>query len=82
MDRYEHRLRLTGVMIGWILVGSGLGQMFFPWLIGQLFVQIGPRITMPILLVNTLFAFGVLLALVLPMRNKQGIVVGEAGDGS
>ena len=66
----EHRLRLTGVMIGWILVGSGLGQMFFPWLIGQLFEQIGPRITMPILLTNTLVAFGLLLALILPARKK------------
>jgi FHS family Na+ dependent glucose MFS transporter 1 len=66
----EHRLRLTGVMIGWILVGSGLGQMFFPWLIGQLFEQIGPRVTMPILLTNTLVAFGLLLALILPARKK------------
>ena len=67
----EHRLRLTGAMIGWILVGSGLGQMFFPWLIGQLFEQIGPRITMPILLADTLIAFGLLLALILPAGKKQ-----------
>jgi FHS family Na+ dependent glucose MFS transporter 1 len=78
----EQRLRLTGVLIGWILVGSGVGMMFYPWLIGQLFERIGPHITMPTLLVNTLFAFGLLLALILPMQKKQGIVVGETGDGS
>jgi len=67
----EHRLRLTGAMIGWILVGGSLGQMFFPWLIGQLFEQAGPHVTMPILLVDTLVGFGLLLALILPVRKNQ-----------
>ena len=31
----EQRLRLTGVLIGWILVGGGIGGMFIPWLIGN-----------------------------------------------
>ena len=65
----EHRLRLTGAMIGWILVGGGIGGMFFPWLIGQLFERLGPHITMPVLLANTLIEFGLLLALILPLRN-------------
>jgi hypothetical protein len=51
-------------------------------LIGQLFEQIGPRITMPILLTNTLVAFGLLLALILPVRKKPAAAVGEPGDGS
>jgi len=65
----EHRLHLTGVMIGWILVGGGLGGMFSPWLIGQLFERISPHITMPVLLTNTLIEFGLLLALILPLRK-------------
>ncbi len=65
----EQRLRLTGVLIGWILVGGGIGGMFFPWLIGQLFERLGPRITMPVLLANTLIEFGLLLALILPLRK-------------
>ena len=65
----EHRLRLTGAMIGWILVGGGIGGMFFPWLIGQLFERLGPHITMPVLLANTLIEFGLLLALILPLRK-------------
>jgi len=67
----EQRLSLTGVMIGWILVGGGIGGMVFPWLIGQLFERISPRITMPVLLANTLIAFGLLLALILPLRKKE-----------
>jgi MFS transporter, FHS family, Na+ dependent glucose transporter 1 len=69
----EQRLRLTGVLIGWILVGAGIGGMFFPWLIGQLFERISPRITMPILLANTLIEFGLLLALILPLRKKETV---------
>jgi fluoride ion exporter CrcB/FEX len=58
-------------MIGWILVGAGIGGMFFPWLIGQLFERISPRITMPVLLANTLIEFGLLLALILPLQRKE-----------
>ena len=67
----EQRLRLTGVLIGWILVGGGIGGMFLPWLIGQLFERLGPRITMPILLANTLIEFGLLLALILPLQRIE-----------
>ena len=66
----EQRLRLTGVLTGWILVGGGIGGMVFPWLIGQLFERISPRITMPVLLVSNLIAFGLLIALILPLRKK------------
>jgi FHS family Na+ dependent glucose MFS transporter 1 len=67
----EQRLSLTGAMIGWILVGGGTGGMVFPWLIGQLFERISPRITMPVLLASNLIAFGLLLALILPLRKKE-----------
>jgi len=67
----EQRLSLTGAMIGWILVGGGVGGMVFPWLIGQLFERISPRITMPVLLASTLIAFGLLLALILPFRKTK-----------
>jgi fluoride ion exporter CrcB/FEX len=58
-------------MTGWILVGSGIGGMVSPWLIGQLFESVSPRITMPVLLVNNLIAFGLLIALILPLRKKE-----------
>jgi predicted MFS family arabinose efflux permease len=67
----EHRLRLTGVLIGWILVGGGIGGMIFPWLIGQLFERLGPRITMPVLLADALIEFGLLFALILPLRKSE-----------
>jgi len=67
----DKRLSLTGAMTGWILVGSGIGGMVSPWLIGQLFERISPRITMPVLLANNLIAFGLLLALIIPLRKKE-----------
>jgi FHS family Na+ dependent glucose MFS transporter 1 len=69
----EKHLSLNGVMTGWILVGSGVGGMVMPWLIGQLFESIGPRITMPVLLANNLVAFGLLFALILPLRRKEPV---------
>ena len=36
------RLRVTGTITGWFLVGSGAGGMLLPWLIGQAFTLLGP----------------------------------------
>jgi MFS transporter, FHS family, Na+ dependent glucose transporter 1 len=36
------RLRVTGTITGWFLVGGGVGGMVLPWLIGQAFVLTGP----------------------------------------
>lgn len=68
------RLSLTGSSIGWILVGGGIGGMVIPWLIGQLFERFSPRLTMPVLLVSNLIAFGLLLALIIPRRKKETLI--------
>jgi FHS family Na+ dependent glucose MFS transporter 1 len=65
----EQRLSLTGTMTGWLLVGSGIGGMVSPWLIGQLFERISPRVTMPVLLADSLIAMGLLLALIFSTRK-------------
>jgi FHS family Na+ dependent glucose MFS transporter 1 len=65
----ERHVRLSGSLVGWIFVGSGIGGMLMPWLIGQLFGRISPRITMPVLLADTLLDFGLLIAILL-LRRK------------
>jgi fucose permease len=70
----EQRLRLTDAMTGWILVGGGLGGMSIPWIIGQFFERVGPRVTMPILMVSILIDMLILLVLVMPRRKP-----GQAG---
>jgi FHS family Na+ dependent glucose MFS transporter 1 len=67
----EKRLGLTGSITGWFLVGGGIGGMFFPWFIGQLFERIGPRITMPVLIITTLLNMCLLVALIAPMAKKK-----------
>jgi len=40
----EQRMPITGSVTGWFLVGGSIGSMFLPWLIGQLFEPVGPRV--------------------------------------
>lgn len=54
------RMRLTGTITGWFLVGSGAGSMLLPWLIGQIFVFTGPQAMNTVLLVDIALTFLVL----------------------
>jgi MFS transporter, FHS family, Na+ dependent glucose transporter 1 len=69
----ERHVRLTGVLVGWIFVGTSIGGMVVPWLVGQLFERISPRVTMPVLLVDTFFAAGMLVAILLVLRRKETV---------
>lgn len=55
-------MTLTGQITGGILVGSSLGIMFLPWLIGQLFVPVGPKVLPITVLVALALALGALVA--------------------
>ena len=59
MTLAENRLGLSGKITGWFLMGSSLGGMTVPWLIGQLFEGVGPRITMVVIQVVIVLAAGV-----------------------
>jgi fucose permease len=61
----ERRMTITGQVTGWFFVGSSLGGMFLPWLIGQLFESIGPRVTMLAILSDLMLALGVFAVLIL-----------------
>jgi FHS family Na+ dependent glucose MFS transporter 1 len=61
----ERRMTITGRVTGWFFVGASAGGMFLPWLIGQLFESIGPRVAMSIILADLVVAVGVFAALIL-----------------
>jgi FHS family Na+ dependent glucose MFS transporter 1 len=70
----QRRVALTGKVTGLFLVGSSVGGMFWPWLIGQLFNSTGPQSLMVIVLLN-LIGGSALLAVIISrvlLRPRQG----------
>jgi FHS family Na+ dependent glucose MFS transporter 1 len=59
----ERHLTITGRVTGWFFVGSSAGGMSLPWIIGQLFETVGPRVTMLAIAVDLTLAVGVLAAI-------------------
>jgi FHS family Na+ dependent glucose MFS transporter 1 len=55
-------MTLTGQITGGFFVGSSLGGMFLPWLIGQLFVPAGPQMLLVVVIIALSLALGVLAA--------------------
>jgi MFS transporter, FHS family, Na+ dependent glucose transporter 1 len=61
------RMRITGAITGWFLVGSGAGSMLLPWLIGQIFARTGPKAMTTILLIDIV---GMMLFLLLFLNRR------------
>jgi nitrate/nitrite transporter NarK len=64
-------MKMTGQVTGLFFVGAGLGGMFLPWLIGQLFEEIGPRVTMYVIAIDLVIAFGVYLLLISMITKRE-----------
>lgn len=50
------RMKITGAINSWFFIGASTGGMILPWVIGQLFVSLGPKSTMVVLLGDLLLA--------------------------
>lgn len=68
------RMRVSGAITGWFLVGSGAGNMFLPWLIGQVF-ETDPQV-MPLIVLADILAFG--LVLVYFLTRPVGVATAKA----
>jgi hypothetical protein len=55
----ERRLVMTGRVTGWFLVGASVGAMSLPWLMGQLFELMGPRVLLSTIMAALMVATGV-----------------------
>ncbi|MDA0746555.1 MAG: MFS transporter [bacterium] len=62
-------MTITGRITGWFFVGTSTGAMTVPWLIGQFFESVGPRVTMVFVLGDLILALGVLGGMVLYLRK-------------
>lgn len=63
------RLRVSGTITGWFLVGAGIGGMLLPWFIGQAFVWIGPASMMLIVLTDLILEAIVVLYFIYGNQN-------------
>jgi fucose permease len=70
MSLAEHRIPISGQVTGWFLVSASIGGMLLPWLIGQLFEPVGPRMTMVAILLDLMAAMLVLIVLVRATRSQ------------
>jgi MFS transporter, FHS family, Na+ dependent glucose transporter 1 len=50
----ERRMTMSGLAMSMFFVGTSVGAMLWPWLIGQLFDRIGPAVTMPVIFIDLL----------------------------
>lgn len=66
----QQKMQITGKITSWFFVGASSGGMFLPWIIGQLFTPVGPRITMQAILVSVLIST-VIFLLVLRSNRKN-----------
>jgi FHS family Na+ dependent glucose MFS transporter 1 len=73
-------LHMTGGVTGFFLVGSSLGSMALPWLIGQFFESVGPRV-FPAFLTATVAGGIVLLAVILILLRRRPGSYGYRGRG-
>ena len=72
-----HRMTLTGNVTRWFFVGAGLGGMILPWVIGQVFEDFGPQITMILIAFDLLLTLLIIIPIVrYPRASKSGIVIG------
>jgi MFS transporter, FHS family, Na+ dependent glucose transporter 1 len=60
----ERRMKITGQVTGFLIVGGSAGGMIVPLLIGQMFESIGPRVMMFTILVDLIIAVMVYLLMV------------------
>jgi FHS family Na+ dependent glucose MFS transporter 1 len=67
----ESRLHITGQMTSWFLVGSSLGGMTVPWIIGQLFEPVGAYATMVTIMAAIVLMAGVFVAMMLAARQAM-----------
>lgn len=67
------RMQITGKVNGWFFVGSSLGAMALPWLVGQLFETLGHRATMTAILIDTFFAVVIFFVILALYKEKKTV---------
>ena len=64
-------MTITGFVTSWFFVGSSLGGMTLPWIIGQLFEPVGPKSAMLAILISILLCLLVFAAVTVYTRRAE-----------
>lgn len=64
-------MNISGRVTGWLVIGIGAGNLFFPWLVGQLFEPIGPGVLPVINLVTFILALGLVAIMLIIIRKRN-----------
>ncbi len=67
----QENIDISGRVMSWFVIGIGAGNMFFPWMIGQLFESKGPIILPVINLITFILAMGLLINMLVVVRMKK-----------
>ena len=65
-------LDMTGSVTRWFVIGLGAGNLFFPWLVGQLFEPVG-AISLPIVNILTFAAALILILIVFRYVRRKTV---------
>ena len=71
-------MAINSKITGMFSIGSSIGMMLMPWIVGQLFVSIGPASLMVSLMVPAVIAMAVLIVLALRYTAREGDTVLDA----
>jgi fucose permease len=69
----ESHMHISGRITAWFFVGTGLGGMTVPWIIGQLFEPVGAYATMVTIMVAITLMAGVFVAMMLAVSQGRPI---------
>jgi FHS family Na+ dependent glucose MFS transporter 1 len=75
----ERRMKITGQVTGFLIVGGSTGGMIVPLLIGLMFESLGPRVMMFTVLIDLIVAVMVYLMLVLGSSPNYRAELHEQG---
>src|SRR5262249_48394405 len=67
----ERRVRITGEVTGYLILGGSAGGMILPLVIGRMFESVGPRVMMVAILADLVLALVVYLIFVKMLTDRD-----------
>jgi FHS family Na+ dependent glucose MFS transporter 1 len=76
----ERRMKFTGNVTGWFMVGASLGGMTLPWIIGNLFEVAGAKVMIALIAADLIMSLGIYALLRTRFPARATTVYADAGN--